>query len=274
LSTFVRLFIVAIPLAVIVTGLVQLNALRKVPGSNTRTPVVLAGGLGAVVGLFVELGLAGLAGMDVGVRPEHFLVALPYALGAGVGVALAGLAGYGLLIKAGATRWLASIGILVVPVALGLSMQVVNDLAGGIDEGESMATAQREQAHVADLCSTLTIRIDVVGVEYSSTKGIERLTIDVTFTGADDVAFEPGGFMTAHETASVMLSPDLFRKLTTDVPIELKSGAPSTYPVVLAPRPDETRQHAGAWKSEVWLTRTDGETYACPVPFIVPAKAA
>lgn len=273
MSTLVRLFVVVVPLAVIVVGLFQLNSLRTVPGRLTRTPVILAFSFGATVALVVEVALAGLAGMDVGVGTEQYVFALPYALGAGGAVFLAGLAGYGILERAYPSRRIASLGIFVVPVALGLSMQVISDFAGTIEDGERSATSQREQAHVRDLCSTLTLRVDVVAVDFGAGNGIDRLTIDLVFMGADDVTFEPGGFMTANEDASVMILPDLFSKLTTDLPIVLKTGQPSTYPVVLVPRQGEGKPHAGTWQSEVWLTRTDGETYACPVPFVVSPKA-
>ncbi len=273
MSTLVRLFMVAFPAAVIIVGLVQLNSLRAVPGRLTRTPTVLALSCAGVVAFVVDGALAGLAGMDVGVRTEHYVWALPYALGAGVVVALAGLAGYGILARAHAAPRLALLGIFLLPMALGLSMQVISDYAGTVDESDRSAIAAREQTHLADLCSTLTVNIDVVAVGHG-TNGIDRLTIDLVFVGVDDVAFEPGGFVTAKVVASVMILPDLFSKLTTEVPILLKAGEPSKYRIVLAPRPGEGLPEAGAWQLEIWLTRTDGETYACPVPFVLPPIAA
>ena len=70
MSTVVRLLMVAFPAAVIIVGLVQLNSLRAVLGRITRTPVVLALGMGAIVAFVVEGALAGLAGM---VAPQRLL---------------------------------------------------------------------------------------------------------------------------------------------------------------------------------------------------------
>lgn len=193
----------------------------------------------------------------------------PYALGAGVVVPIAGLAGYGVLAKAGADPRLALLGVVLAPLALGLSVQVINDYAGAVDESDRSRTAAQEQAHVVGLCATLKVNVDVIAVEYS-TNGIDRLTVDLAFVSADDVAFEPGGFVTANAVASVIILPDLFSKLTTDAPIVLKAREPSIFRIVFAPRPGVGLPAAGNWQSEIWLTRTDGETYACPVPFVVP----
>lgn len=224
--------------------------------------------------LIVEGALAGLAGMDVGVRAEHYVWAAPYALGAGVVVALAGLAGYGILAKVQPAPRLALIGILAVPVALGLSVQVINSAADASDERARTATAEVQQAHLQDLCATLTLSVKVAAVDYTAGGGIDRLTLDFGFASVGDVTFDPDAFVTSNQVAYSPNLPDLHGKLTTGLPIVLKAGQAASYSVALTPRPEDSKPKAGAWRATVWLSSTDGETYICRTPeFVVPPAA-
>jgi hypothetical protein len=272
MGTLVRLVAVAFPAAVIIIGLIQLNRLRAVNGRIPRTAAGLALALGGFCALIVELALAGLAGFDRGVRPEDYLWALPLALGAGGVVTLAGLAGYGILAGAHASPAVALLGILLVPVALGVSAQVANDYAGRVEESERSATAAQQRAQNRELCSTLTLTVDVISVEYQAHK-VDRLTIDLEFVAAADVVFEPGGFVTANRDPYDVNAPDFFSKLTTDVAVVLKSGQPSTYRLVLE-HDSRARPIAGPWELKVWLKTGDGEVYICPVLFDVPPMSS
>ena len=99
-------------------GLVASLALRRpefAARPERRLGVGLAAVAGVVLGLFVELLGAALAGLDTGAGPNHYLMVLPFAVAAaGVGF-LAGLAGYWLAARASRSR-AAALGAVAGPI--------------------------------------------------------------------------------------------------------------------------------------------------------------
>jgi hypothetical protein len=275
LAGLARLTTVILPLAVVVIGIVRVYSDRTIGSraSTRRFAFRLALVLGGATAAVAELFLAGLAGIDVGLRPEHYLWALPSALALGGAVALAGYAGYGILTLVPRATPVAIAGVIIVPVILVAVIAGLNSFASDLDWQAMGLQASRANTEIEERCQTITPRVDVVSVDYlPGTEGVQGLTIDLVLAAAAEVRFVAGGSVTANQVAwdvNWQVS-DLFSMLKN--PIVITPAQPATYRVAFKPRPSgDNMPKPGPWRAGIALTREDGAFYGCNVQFVVPA---
>jgi len=265
LSFLIRLIMVILPLAVVGVGLGRVYSRRAVAPRATRRALFPALAMGGFTAVVVDLLGAGLAGMDVGIGPEHFLWALPYALALGGAVTLAGLAGYGIFTIGRRGTPLSIAGIIIAPVVLVAWIVALGTFAAGLDERASILQANRRNAELQERSSAITARVEVVSV------AVDRLTIDLVLVASAEVRLTTGGFVTANQVPYDIGTPDVFSKLTPDDPIVLRPGEPMTYRVEFEPGPAGGQMpRPGPWSATVWLKRDDGEVLIIKTQFVVP----
>jgi hypothetical protein len=163
-------------------------------------------------------------------------------------------------------------GAILVPVVLVAGIMVLNSFASDLDTQAMVLRGNRVTTEVEEHCQTITLRVDVVKVDYlQGTDGVQGLTIDLVLAAGAEVRFVPGGSVTANEVAWDIdrYVYDLYSNLKN--PIVLKPADPATYRVEFKPRPSgDNMPNPGPWRATVSLFREDGAYYGCRVEFVVP----
>jgi hypothetical protein len=261
-------------------GLIRAYSIRNVARAGLLGASLGAVALAVLVAMAVEWVAAGLAGFDVGSRPEHYVWALRYALAAGVAVLLSGIAGYGIFTVWHRDAPLAVLGVIVLPIALLAWNTAALALVGDVDDRIATLDARASNAALEERSSVVTPMISVVSVDYGEGPGtsgasrVERLTIELVLEASAEVRLVAGGFVTANQDPYQFVTPDLFRELSPAGPIVLAPGKPAMYTMLLEANPAEHLElpESGPWAAKVWLNREDGEVLICDAQFVVPDR--
>jgi hypothetical protein len=180
--------------AVLLIGLWGLAVFISRPaGSLPRRGLALSIALGAaiIVGAQTEAVAAALMGFDTGSRPEHYGAALPFAIGAGIVVALASLAGYGVLARTRLAN-VAVAGSLLGPLVFGGLAFGASRLGSEAGRVASQIEEERHTQEIADRSSVIQLTVSQVQPTMTEDRSaVSGLSLRVTLRPTQEIAFDP-----------------------------------------------------------------------------------
>jgi hypothetical protein len=206
LSDLLRVGALLVGAVVVIMGLAALSRRPRARQDN-KAATWIAAAWGIVVAAPVEFFFGGIAGMDVGYRPEHYLQALPLAIVAGGVAALMSLAGLGIV---GATRRFSALalgGAIIGPLVLGTAVGAVEtgviDPFGAeigrlqiVEAANQEAGVIRENAAIEERSRAITPLVRVVDVTYGRPSGagmgVDRVAIELVLTADTEMHLGEG----------------------------------------------------------------------------------
>lgn len=288
-GTLAILAVSIVGIGLLAVGLVRLVRPATRQRADIRLACLLAGGLGVLVAIIAELVFVGLMGFDVGVQPEFYAQALPWALAVGATIGVMVLASYGLvssLVRDGGSAPFVAIGVLVVALTVGYGVVTA---ANAVRSQAALDDAYRANEEFWQRSAVLHGEVTVADVLYEGradgTSGADGLTLDLVLSADQATALRPA---TPHAPWSVSASAD--ELLSCTLWGTVSSGTPATVgpepaPVVRlvltspcsdSPDRPEIQQPGppGRWTVFIDVVRGDGAPMQLRLPFEVPANGA
>lgn len=243
---------------------------------DRRVALVIAISAGLVVGGFTELAAAAFMGFTTGSRPEYYVAALPFAFVAGGAVALASLAGYGLLAR---TRMgsAAVAGSLLGPVLFGGLAFGANLLGSEAGRIASQIEDSQHAAEIADRSSTIQLTVsDLQATTTADGSAVSSLSLRVTLRPAQAIALDtslkfalpvftavPPGTAVDSVWAPTPPGAPTVLAAATDVVYDLTFEIPQEASGTLVPLPP------GTWRLRVVFADTGGAEYSIEQDIVV-----